>query len=126
MEIKTGYFGQMRKYIEMGYTPTSIVLFPPKWYNGKNLKVYAPSLELFNNYRTGRIADERFKLEYELEVEDTGLEPLKQYIKEKEQEGVSKIVLLCFEKPNETCHRHILAKYINENTNFSVEEIKLQ
>ena len=75
--------------------------------------------------QSGRIADERFKLEYELEIEDTGLEPLKQYIKEKEQEGVSKIVLLCFEKPNETCHRHILAKYINENTNFSVEEIVL-
>lgn len=123
MEIATGYFGQMKKYISMGYCPTGVVLFPPKWYNGRNLKSYAPSLELFNKCKSGDISGEDFYKEYYEEVKKTGVRRFIEYIKEKEREGVSKIVLLCFEKPEEICHRHILARYLSEELGCSINEM---
>lgn len=32
------------------------------------------------------------------------------------------VVLLCYEKPKEFCHRHILAKYLNECYNLDIQE----
>ena len=32
------------------------------------------------------------------------------------------VVLLCYEPPEEFCHRHILAKYLNENYNLDIQE----
>ena len=32
------------------------------------------------------------------------------------------IALVCYEKPSDFCHRHLVAKWINENTNIEVRE----
>ena len=88
MEIKTGYFGKMKKYVELGYTTVGIVLFKPKWYTGENLKEYAPSLSLFNDYKNGLISGEEFYTIYRKEVEKTGIHHFKEYIKKLESGGV--------------------------------------
>ena len=33
------------------------------------------------------------------------------------------IVLVCYEKPNAFCHRHLLAQWITENSQYTVEEL---
>ena len=33
-------------------------------------------------------------------------------------------VMLCYEKPTDFCHRHLIANWIQENTNIKVDEIK--
>lgn len=32
------------------------------------------------------------------------------------------VFLLCYEKPKEFCHRHILAKFLNENFDLDIQE----
>ena len=34
-------------------------------------------------------------------------------------------VLLCYEKPGDFCHRHILANWLEENFGFKVEEFRV-
>ena len=110
----------------MGYTPLGIVQFKPKWYMDKNLRKYAPPLELFNAYRTGRIGIERFKLEYDLYLDSVGLFYLKETLDKLEKDGIDKVVLLCFEKSDECCHRRILAKRIESDLGISCSEIDLE
>lgn len=123
MEIKTGYFGKMKKYIELGYTPVGIVLFKPKWYTGENLRKYAPSIGLFNDYRNKSINGEEFYTVYKQEIEKTSIFPFKRYIEELKSRGINKIVLLCFEKPEDVCHRHVFAEFIKEKLGIEVCEL---
>ena len=32
------------------------------------------------------------------------------------------VILLCYEKPKEFCHRHILAEYLNRYYNLDIQE----
>lgn len=126
LEVRTGYFGQLKKYISMGYTPLGIVQFKPKWYMYKNLRKYAPPLELFNDYKTGRIGIERFKLEYDLYLDSVGLFYFQETLAKFEKDGVDKVVLLCFEKSDECCHRRVLAKRIKSDLGIDCSEIDLE
>ena len=35
------------------------------------------------------------------------------------------VVLLCYEKPKDFCHRHIVADWITKNTNTKIKELNL-
>ena len=51
-----------------------------------------------------------------------------QIIEELEQlTGVNedKIVLLCFEKPGDFCHRHLIADYLMDCTDYEVKEFEV-
>ena len=123
MDIKTGYFAKTKYYIELGYKPLGIVQFRPKWYSGDNLKAYAPSLELFNAYKNNKISSEEFCIRYKEQIDKYTLRYFKQKIGEYERKGVDKIVLLCFEKSTDVCHRHILAKKITEELGIECKEL---
>lgn len=61
-----------------------------------------------------------FAVEYRNQLNDRGLTP---YVVRTILEAVAKdrdIVLCCYEKPDEFCHRHILAEWLGKD----VEELK--
>lgn len=120
MEIKTGYFAQSKKYKEAGYVVVSITRFPPKWFSGLNIINLAPSAKLLMDYKSGKIDWDDFSREYLNYLESLCDFPKNTLVSL--TNTCNKIVLCCFEKSDSPCHRHILAKYLNETFNFNIEE----
>lgn len=124
MEIRTGYFAKLQKYIELGYVPIGIVRFKPKWYFHKNKELFAPSIQLLLSFKDGEITSEEFSNLYIEELKSkNGVLKFKEMVRIYKILGVEKIVLLCFEKAEDTCHRHVLAEYLNKELNLDISEL---
>lgn len=121
MDIKTGYFAQYRKYNKAEYMLVGITRFPPKRYEGLNLPELAPKAETLSAYKNGRISWEEFEKAY-LDYLNNNYESVLKALKCLEVSGCNRIVLCCFEKSSEPCHRHILANYLNKNYGYSISE----
>ena len=112
----TGYYAQLKKYLADGLYPVSIAGKCPDWYHGAEYKKLAPKWSFFSEWKNGSHKgdnDYYTKNFYELVLNE--LDPA-QVIKELEGfTGVSsdKIILLCYEKPGDFCHRHLVADWLN-------------
>ncbi len=88
----------------------------PDWYTGKEYKILAPKYWFFMKYKEdGDITF--YKKMYQKEVLDL-LDPLKVY-----NELGENSILLCYERPNEFCHRHLVAEWLMNNLNIEIIEI---
>lgn len=124
MEIRTGYFAKLKKYTELGYVPIGIVRFKPKWYSYKNKVTFAPSIQLLSSFKDGNITSEEFSNLYIEETKNNnGVLKFKEMVRLYKTLGVEKIILLCFEKSEDTCHRHVLAEYLNKELNLNISEL---
>lgn len=117
MEISTSYFAQLRKIEAMaGAVPVAVCRYPPDWYKVEVYKKIAPDYSMMTGMKN---ADTReyFKSKYLKEV----LGRLEPGIVEKdiaaivERNGGAFAVLLCFEKPADFCHRHLVAEWLGRD-----------
>ena len=125
--IYTSYFAMIRNFPD-NVCPVSISRFPPKWYHGKALRV-APSAELLNDIKHGngsleeRI--ERYTKEYNKFLEENvTVDRIKAGMMKwfpETSDGLpvwesetDHAALCCFEKPDDFCHRHLLADFLTE------------
>lgn len=118
-KIYTSYFGQLTKLRAAGIEPISISLYPPNWYAGKQLTEIAPHAADLLAFKNGLIPKERFEIFYRYKLTQIGKENILKKI-EALAEGKD-CALLCFEKPTEFCHRHILAEFISSPGNVVKE-----
>jgi len=111
--IYTSYFAKLQN-IPSSVVPISICGKAPDWYTGSQYKKLAPKYNFFMEWK--RNQDNIFYIrEYYAQV----LAPLKQedVLFELLKLSMNKdIVLLCYEKPNEFCHRHLVAGWLQEIT----------
>ena len=118
--IYTSYFANWRNFPE-GSLKIGITRFPPAyWKDEINIDKLAPADWLLRQYQNKQIDEYMFAIEYKNQLNDRGLTP---YAVRTILEAVAKdrdIVLCCYEKPDEFCHRHILAEWLGED----VEELK--
>ncbi len=121
----TGYFAQMKKYVNRDLTCVSICGKAPFWYKGLEYKTLAPKYSFFIKYKNKEINEEEYTSEYYKLVLDN-LDP-KKVLEEIDSItfNMNNIILLCYEKPGDFCHRHIVSKWLSENTDLKVEEFKL-
>ena len=109
MRIYTSYFAKIKKVVN----PIAICGKSPDWYTGPQYKKLAPKYGFFMDYKNG-VIDE---VGYTKCFNELVLLPLSQedIIKElsKLYEGEEEITLLCYEKPTDFCHRHIVAEWLN-------------
>lgn len=108
--IATGYFANYNKYIRLGYISISICLKPPKFFTGLQLKQLAPSWELLEKYKNNNISADEYITQYRNQIKSS--------IKKKEILGKltsygDKVVLLCYEKPFDFCHRHVIGRMLS-------------
>ena len=125
-DIYTGYYAQMKKYKQMGLIPVSIAYLTPHWYDGEVCFELAPSRTLLKKWKQGEITEEEYKEQYihrlDNEVQWSKVwKKLKQISAKYEN---SDLVLCCFEKAGDFCHRHVLAEYLTE-TGIDVVEAKV-
>ena len=88
----------------------------PAWYIGKEYKLLAPKYWFFEKYK--KDGDEEFykKQYYEEVLKD--LNPSAIY----DDLGQGS-VLLCWEKPGEFCHRHLVAEWLQMSLGIDVKEV---
>ena len=114
--MNTSYFAKL-KFIER---PVSISGRAPEFYRGPQFKILAPKLWFFQLYKEGKIGPEEYTECYNEEVlkdldQKTIFDKLVDIYKTED------LTLLCYEKPGDFCHRHLVAKWFTE-AGYLVEE----
>lgn len=121
MSIYTGYFAKYHKYRE-NYTCVSIAGRSPDFFKGVTYKKLAPKYEFFIKYKKGKISCKEFIECYEKEILSK-LNP-RDVLKELYELTYSeKIILLCWEKTINFCHRHLVAKWLQNELGKTIKEI---
>lgn len=120
MKIYTSYFANLIK-VPDSIVPISISCKPPKGYNGLEYKVLAPSHALLSAWHKNH--DEN----YYRRVFGNKLNSLNVHGVISVLEYMSKgkdIVLVCYERPGNFCHRHLIAEWFCKN-GYETEELIL-
>lgn len=115
--IYTSYFGNLNS-LPNNIIPISICGKAPDWYNGLQYKKLAPKYDFFMKWKENHDNDYYIKcfneqvlsklnatnviLDFSKMVNDFNL-------------GKADICLICYEKPGDFCHRHLVAKWFKEN-----------
>lgn len=112
--IYTSYYANHRNY-PVGYYPVCISRYPPKGFRGSRILELAPSADLLMDYKGGQCNDEQYIERFNLQLERLDVHEI--------AADVEKCVMLCYEKPGDFCHRHLVAKWLKE-AGYQVEELK--
>lgn len=117
MKIYTSYFAKAAILRKAGIVPIGVALWPPRFFRGISMKQVAPRRYMLDD----RLTDEEYIRMYRNDV--LRLVDARSFIQDLERasRGVD-VALCCFEKPGDFCHRHILAKWLNEQTGIEVSE----
>jgi uncharacterized protein YeaO (DUF488 family) len=127
MEIYTSYFAKLNKIKDAGYFPISIARYTPKNIEICELKIFAPSKEILGKIKRGEIDEVEYERMYREEMTNRydfnlvleGLERISE-INDKRD-----LVLLCYEKSGDFCHRHIFASIMGEKTGKTIKELDI-
>ena len=109
--MKTSQFRKSLKYDNQ----VSIALYSPVWYKGREYKKLAPKPWFFKKYKSDK--DEEFYIEQYYKEVLNKLNPEKVY-----EELGENAVLLCWERKEEFCHRHIAADWLINELNIEIYE----
>lgn len=117
----TGYFAKLKTYEQNDLIPVAICGGIPTWYKGLWYKKLAPKWAFFNEWKNGT----EHKGDNDYYIQHFNDEVLKnktcrQVLADLQKlTGVkndfSKIILLCYEKPGDFCHRHLVADWLTKN-----------
>ena len=117
MKIFTSYFGRKAMLEKAGIVPICIALWKPKWYEGLQMIQVAPKAFMLKEDLTREQYIDCYKryVTDRLRVEDV--------VKTIEfLSGGKDAALLCYEKPGDFCHRHLLSQWMTEQSGLVVEE----
>ena len=115
MKIYTSYFGNYRNFGEL--IPLSIALYSPKGFTGHTLKVLAPNREILQCKNDVEEYTNLFNKKLGLYNAKKIYDYLSDISKSKD------IVLLCYEKPPQFCHRHLVGDWFHNELDIEVEEL---
>lgn len=115
--IYTGYFAKAKMYEAEGLQPISIA-GKADFFKGPKFPSFAPRYEVFRDWKKGIISDMEYTSKFRRHLDSLDKEAVKRFLTSFDKD----IVLLCFEKPGDFCHRHIVADWIEENLGLCVEE----
>lgn len=125
--IYTSYFGKI-KSLPNNIIPIAICGKAPDWYSGLQYKKLAPKYNFFMEWKKNHDNDYYIECFNEQVLKPLSftitMNELQKLISESlgEQTTTSflidknrHIALICYEKPSDFCHRHLVAKWIREN-----------
>lgn len=123
--MKTSYFANI-PYIDTDlYAPVSISGKSPEWYHGHEFKVLAPKYHFFIKYKNWEIDEKEYTRCFRNEILSKHYAPdLFELINNRFSEGGKKeVVLLCYEKPKQFCHRRLVADWFEKELSIKVPEL---
>lgn len=116
--IYTSYYAKIKNMPE-NIIPISIAGKAPKGFDWIEYKQLAPKLGFFMEWKKTKDND-YYKAHFKSEVTDT-LNPHKVISELMKKTGGKDFALICYEKPEDFCHRHLVAEWI-QNAGYFVEE----
>ena len=117
--IYTSYFARCKK-LPKGLVPISIARQAPPGYTGLEYKTLAPAWDIFSEYQQTK--DERTYIQqYSYQLFLLSADQVVKELKELAQSD--QIILLCYEKPDDFCHRHLVAQWLTEH-GYDTQEIE--
>jgi len=123
MEIYTSYFARV-KSLPQDVVPIAICGGIPFYWKGLWYKKVAPRIKFFQEWKQNR--DNDFYIQH---FNDEVLSQRDPDTVVKElfalADGADKICLICYEKPEDFCHRHLVADWLNATGRYSVKEFEL-
>lgn len=121
MKIFTSYFANL-KNIPPDIIPISICGKAPENYNGIQYKVLAPKYGFFMEWKKNQ--DNEFYIQHFNSEVLASLKPQDIYDNFIRVSRGKDVVLICYEKPGDFCHRHLVADWLSKNLNIEVLEYK--
>lgn len=115
--MKTSYFGNLKNI----KNPVAITAKPPAFFKGPNYIKLAPKSSFLWAYKNGEIDEEEYVKQY-MKLVLKPLSPQETYDDIVNTYG-NDVVLLCYEKPTDFCHRHIVASWFEINLGVKVTEL---
>lgn len=130
--MKTSYyakFSRLPKEEKNRYIPVLISTSLPKWFLDREeyyieYKTLAPSSDNVFKLKNNKMSQEDFINAYINKLKELDLEQILEDMYDFEGITEVEIVLLCYEKSTDFCHRHILREYLNENFNTNITELE--
>lgn len=117
--IYTSYFAKIRSLPD-NFVPISISIYPPKGWTGLEYKQLAPSASILSEWKQ-RGDCKRYIDRYFDEILSK-LDPFQVAADLYQMAGDGKYpVLICYEKSEDFCHRHLVTSWLEEN-NIRAEE----
>lgn len=122
--IYTSYFAKIKELEKHNIIPISICGKAPDWYKGLQYKKLAPKYGFFMEWKKNH--DNDYYIEhFQAEVLDgldvtTVIRDLINMLPDRAG-GHKNIALICYEKPSDFCHRHLVVEWLNQN-GFKCEE----
>ena len=110
--IYTGRFVELENYKRFGFVPVSIAGYAPDYYDGIEFKTLAPKREWWQEWHDKHLSNDWYRSKYKETVLDK-LNP--RVIANRLQQFGENVVLLCYEHPNEFCHRQLVADWLRAN-----------
>jgi hypothetical protein len=110
--MQTSYFAKYK-----GVNGISISLSSPYWFKGKRYRRLAPPWELLKKYKID--GDKEYYIKTYTEQVLSRLDAKQTY-----NDLGSNAVLLCWEKPEDFCHRHLVAKWFKNELGIEVPEYR--
>ena len=125
--IYTSYFGNLKNLPE-NIIPISICGKAPEWYNGFQYKKLAPKYDFFMEWKRNHDNDYYIKCFNEQVLDKlhilTVMRDLIDLANTAEDNIGKEICLICYEKPDEFCHRHLVSDWLNKNDVHCKEWVK--
>lgn len=121
--IYTSYFGKL-KSLPDHIVPIAICGKSPVWYTGLQYKKLAPKYEFFMEWKQNHDNDYYIRCFYEQVLDKLDpTEVILDFSKLSYDYNIGKkdVCLICYEKPDDFCHRHLVADWLNQN-GFKCEE----
>ena len=110
--LYTTYFARI-KSLPNTITPVTICGKAPAWFDGPQYKKLAPKYEFFSEWK--KTGDNHYYVDcFDRQVLSV-LNPQTVISELQEIAGNEDIALVCYEKPEDFCHRHIVANWFREN-----------
>lgn len=121
IQIYTSNYAKARKMDTTKFLLVSISIFAPKGWKGMHVTGFAPTLTLLNKYHQG-LSTQEYETEYRKHI--TRLNNMHALFEMMARKAHGRdIVLLCYEKEGEFCHRHILSDMVYEKYGYRIKEI---
>ena len=121
MKLYTSYFAKVKQLKEMGLKLVCVAGYAPKFfYDTPDVFFYpdlAPRRSWFWEWKNKHLSNDWYIEKYN-ETVLSKLNPNKVV-----EDLGDNAVMLCYEKPGDFCHRHLIADWIFKNTGITVEEV---
>lgn len=124
--IYTSYFGNLKKLPD-NIIPISICGKAPDWYTGLQYKKLAPKYGFFMEWKKNNDNDYYIKRFNELvldnleahnvikELNNLAMTFINKLPENDNRRKYFEIALICYEKPSDFCHRHLVSYWFNKN-----------